>query len=136
LPILFWQSTKTRRKIAVASWRDWNPQAKLAADASKRTIGGLIVSDPPASVLLVRGGLCMNSMPSDVLIFGIVIFVIGGVLAMKGVIKDDAEKAPASHVPVQASLRRSLPRHGICPVGVALMVVGAVCVIGSYFVRL
>ena len=75
-------------------------------------------------------------MPSDMLLFGLVLFVIGGVLAMKGTIRHDANTAPPAHHPVHMTLRRSLPLHGICPVGLTIMIIGVACVVASYLVRL
>jgi hypothetical protein len=75
-------------------------------------------------------------MASDILAFGIVLLLVGGILAMKGVAREDANTAPASHQPVRIGIRRSLPRHGVCPIGVALMVAGALAIVASYLVRL
>jgi hypothetical protein len=80
----------------------------------------------------------MGFMPSasDLLLVGLLLAVIGGVLAMKGTIHHDAATAPAAAHRVHMSLRRSLPRHGLCPVGVTVMIVGVACVIASYLVRM
>ena len=78
----------------------------------------------------------MTWMPSDILLFGLLLFVIGGVLAMKGTIHHDANTVPPAHHRVHMTLRRTLPRHGICRVGVTLMVIGVGCLFASYLVRL
>jgi hypothetical protein len=78
----------------------------------------------------------MHPMASGILTFGIVLLFVGGILAMKGVAHEDANTAPASHLPVRIAIRRSLPRHGVCPIGVALIVAGALAVVASYLVRM
>jgi hypothetical protein len=78
----------------------------------------------------------MNWMPSNILVFGIVLLFVGGILAMKGVVREDANTVHASHLPVRVTLRRSLPRRGVCPVGIALIVAGVLCIAASYFMRL
>lgn len=78
----------------------------------------------------------MYWMPSWILLLGLLLFIVGGLMAMKGVINEDARSAPVGDHPVRMNFRRRLPRHGICPVGVTLVVVGLICVVGSYFLRL
>ena len=75
------------------------------------------------------------TIASEILLFGLAVFVIGGLLAMKVTIREDARAAPPPHHPIQVALRRSLPRHGICRLGVALMAIGGICVLASYVVR-
>ena len=77
----------------------------------------------------------MTSLPSDVLLFGIMVFSAGGLLAMRGVVKHDAAAAPPQHEHLHMAFRHTLPRHGLCPVGLALMAAGALCVLGSYLAR-
>lgn len=71
-----------------------------------------------------------------ILVFGVVMFCIGGLLAMRGVIKEEAGESFADHLRHRAALRRSLPRKGLCPVGLAIMLTGVLCVLTAYVSQL
>lgn len=75
------------------------------------------------------------TIASELLLLGLALFIIGGMVAMKVTIREDAKTAPSTPHPSQMTFRRSLPRHGICRLGVALMIVGVICMIASYLVR-
>lgn len=73
---------------------------------------------------------------SEVLIFGLAALVVGGILAMIGTIREDARTALPPHHPILMTWRRSLPRHALCRLGIALMGVGFSCILASYLVRM
>lgn len=77
-----------------------------------------------------------RTIASELLLFGFAVFIIGGLLAMKVTIREDAKTAPSTPHPSHMTFRRSLPRHGVCRLGVALMVVGVLCMLASYFARM
>ena len=77
-----------------------------------------------------------RTIASELLLLGLALLIIGGMLAMKVTIREDAKTAPPAHHVMHMTFRRNLPRHGVCRLGVALMVVGVLCVLGSYFARM
>jgi len=74
--------------------------------------------------------------PSHYLLIGLAAFFIGGILAMLGTIREDAKLAPPAQHPMPMAFRRRLPRHGLCRLGVALMSIGAIGILASYFARM
>ena len=74
--------------------------------------------------------------PSHILLIGLAVFFIGALLAMMGTIREDAGASPPAHHLMHMTFRRRLPRHGLCRLGVALMTIGAVGILASYFERM